>query len=381
MHTKKISSNIKSVLQRQTPQRLVFAPNFWQWFAHHKYHNKLPPEIADCRTQLDMIKYLQMDVFSRNIYCNQQQCWFGGLAGCVFNSVDVSTQEQQDGKDRIFTKTYHTSRGTLTERLRYVFEDSTLVQEEFLINDYKSQLDAFEQLLLDQQWEFSTENYAAEQRKVGPDGVVVAGELYSPLKMLHFAMGPIDTTYLLMDHPDRVMELLGIHERAQLDLVEQIAAAGVPAIMSMDNLDTMFHPPNQVEKYSASFYEKAAGVCHSHGSNFFIHACGQQKDNLKLISSLGVDGLEGVAYPPLGDVELDEVMELTTDRFIITGGISASETTNLTTKKQIFDYIEQLFRKMRPYKHRFMLSASCNTAIETPWDTIKYFRDAWIKFR
>ena len=45
-------------------------------------------------------------------------------------------------------------------------------------------------------------------------------------------------------------------------------------------------------------------------------------DNLKLISSLGVDGLEGVAYPPLGDVELDEVMKSTTDRFIITGGIS-----------------------------------------------------------
>ncbi|MCK4629193.1 MAG: hypothetical protein KAT56_09325, partial [Sedimentisphaerales bacterium] len=235
MNTTEISSDVKSVLQRQTPRRLVFAPNFWQWFAHHKYHNKLPPEIADCRTQLDMIKYLQLDVFSRNIYCDQQRCWFGGLAKCVFSSIDVSAEERQDGKDRIFTKTYHTSRGTLTERLRYVFENSTLVQEEFLINDYESQLDAFEQLLLDQQWEFSTENYAAEQRKIGPDGVVVAGELYSPLKMLHFAMGPIDTTYLLMDHPDRVMELLGIHEQAQLDLVEQIAAAGVPAMMSMDN--------------------------------------------------------------------------------------------------------------------------------------------------
>ncbi len=166
--------------------------------------------------------------------------------------------------------------------------------------------------------------------------------------MLHLLLGPEQTTYLLMDEPQRSAELLALHETAQLDLVRQMAQAGVPAMMAMDNLDTTFHPPQYVEQYSASFYEKASRICREHGSLFFIHACGRQRDNLKLIASLGVNGLEGVAFPPLGDVELDEAMRLAGDRLIITGGISAKEFQRLETRQQVFDYVKDLFTRLRP---------------------------------
>ena len=39
------------------------------------------------------------------------------------------------------------------------------------------------------------------------------------------------------------------------------------------------------------------------------------------------------------------------------------------------------FEKMKPYKKRFMLSASCNTPINASWETIKYFRDAWLEYK
>jgi uroporphyrinogen-III decarboxylase len=151
--------------------------------------------------------------------------------------------------------------------------------------------------------------------------------------------------------------------------------------MAMDNLDTMFHTPEYVEDYASSFYRKASEICHAHKALFFIHACGQQKDNLRLISSYGVDGLEGVAFPPLGDVRLEEAMTLTGKTFIITGGISPIETRDLKTKDEIFGYVEKLFRTMLPYKNRFIFSSSCNTAIDTSWETIKNFRDAWLAFR
>jgi uroporphyrinogen-III decarboxylase len=148
-------------------------------------------------------------------------------------------------------------------------------------------------------------------------------------------------------------------------------------MMAMDNLDTAFHPPSYVEQYSASFYEKASRICHEHGALFFIHACGHQRDNLPLIASLGVDGLEGVAYPTLGDVELDEAMQLSGDRLIITGGISAQEFERLRTRAEVSAYVRELLGRMRPYAHRFMLSASCNTPYTAPWQTLLWFRDAW----
>lgn len=38
---------VAAVLARKTPPRMVYAPNYWQWFAHHQNHRCLPEEI-DC---------------------------------------------------------------------------------------------------------------------------------------------------------------------------------------------------------------------------------------------------------------------------------------------------------------------------------------------
>ena len=33
---------VTSVLERKTQPRIVYAPNYWQWFAHHPNHGLLP---------------------------------------------------------------------------------------------------------------------------------------------------------------------------------------------------------------------------------------------------------------------------------------------------------------------------------------------------
>jgi hypothetical protein len=371
---------VKRVLQRKPPGRIVYAPNYWQWFAHHQNHGLLPPELAHCRTQLDLIRHLGLDVFSRNLYCDQQHCWYGGLAGEVWDGVEAREEVHLEGRDRVITKTYVTRRGKLTERLRYIFADSTLVQEVFPLDGAADPLGALQELMRARRWRFRPDRYAEEQARVGDDGLVVAGELHSPLKALHFLAGAVNATYLIADDEARVREIVALHEAAQLDLARQIAAAGVPAMMAMDNLDAAFHTPSLIEKLSASFYEKASRIAHEHGSTFFIHACGRQRTNLKFIDSLGVDGLEGVAFPPLGDVQLEEVMRLTSDRFLITGGISAMETERFQTADEARRYAEDLFGRMRPCAHRFMLAASCNTSIRTPWKVLQWLRDAWKDF-
>ena len=371
---------VDAVLRRKTPPRMVYAPNYWQWFAHQQNHGLLPPELANCRTQLDLIRHLGLDVFSRNIYCDQRHRWFGGLAEEVWDGVEAREEVRLDGRDHVITKTYVTRRGTLTERQRYVFADSTLVQEKFALEEAPDPLGALEELLRARRWRFRADRFAEEQARVGADGFVTAGELFSPLKALHLLAGAVDTTYLITDDEARIREMLAFHEAAQLDLARQIAAAGVPAMMAMDNLDAAFHTPTYLEKFCASFYEQASRIAHEHGSTFFIHACGRQRINLKLIDWLGVDGLEGVAFPPLGDVQLDEVMRLTSDRFLITGGISALETERFKTRDEVRRYTEELFRRMAPYRHRFMLSASCNTSIRTRWPVLQWFRDAWREF-
>jgi len=324
--------------------------------------------------------YLGVDIFSRNIYADPEKYWFGGICDEIINEFDVLEKCEQLGKDKVVLKEYRGAGGSLTEKRVYMNSESTLVQKKFLITDYIKEFSVFRDFVRHRRWSFNKERYNKIQ-SLDQNGLVVAGEFFSPLKMLHLAMGPVNSVYFLMEYPDLASELLNMHELAQLDCIRQCVENGVKVVMSMDNLDTMFHPPDYVTAYSASYYEKASSICHANGSYFFIHACGQQKANLELISSCQVDGLEGVAFPPLGDVELDEAMRKTGPDFIITGGISAMETRNLKTEKEVFNYVEKLFRKMAPYKNRFIFSSSCNTAIDTSWDTIRHFRDAWMHYR
>ncbi|MFP4268201.1 MAG: uroporphyrinogen decarboxylase family protein [Spirochaetaceae bacterium] len=371
---------VLKILNREDPGRFVYAPNYWQWFTHQKNHGLLPEEIAHCREQLDCINYLGLDVFSRNTYSDPVNYWFGGLTERVFDNVKVEKEVERENGDTVITLKYTTPKGSLEERLRYIFNDSTLVQEKHLVDDPETQLDIFEDLISRISYRFLADRYDQEVERIGENGLPMAGEFFSPLKMMHIYLGPVETTYQLTDREERFKPILQQHEESQLKLLQEMLDHGVLASISMDNLDAMFHPPQYVEAYSASFYERASRMSHEKGSTFFIHACGQQKANLELISSLGVDGLEGVAYPPLGDVELDEAMKMTGDRFIITGGISAAETSTMEDRESIFAYTKDLFRRMEPYRNRFMFSASCNTAIDTPWETIKLFKEAWEEY-
>ncbi len=372
---------VTHILRRDRPGRFVYAPNYWQWFTHHRDHGLLPAQLRTCSSQLDLIRYLGLDVFSRNVYCDPTQCWFGGLADEVLDGIELEVVRRTEGRDIVTERTYRTRAGTLTERLRFVFTGSTLVQEKFLLEDFDREADAFEALVAARRWRFVSERFERWQREVGNDGLVNAGELFSPLKMLHLAAGADSAVYLLEDHPERCAAWMRVHEEAQLDLVRQMLGSGVAAMTAMDNLDSAFHSPRYLERCSASFYERAAALCRAAGAVFFIHACGRQRAVLPLIASLGVDGLEGVAYPPLGDLQLDEAMQLGNGRLIITGGITPIETEGFKTRDQVLRYVEELFSRLEPYRHRFMLSASCNTSTQTPWSVIEWFRDAWVEFR
>jgi hypothetical protein len=217
---------VQRVLKREIPGRIVYAPNYWQWFAHNCNHNTLPEEIKDCKSQLDLINYLGLSVFSRNIYCDQRKSWFGGLAEPMYDNVEVEINEYNDKKDTVIEKTYRCPSGDLKERLRYVFQGSTLVQEKFLLDDYENQLKLLEELISSQDWRFFPERYEKVSAQAGESGVIIAGEVFSPLKMLHFFVGSVQTTYLLADHPERVKKILDIHEQAQLELVEQYGFLG-----------------------------------------------------------------------------------------------------------------------------------------------------------
>jgi len=367
--------NVLAVLERRTPERAVFAPNIWQWFGYNKLHGNLHPEIADCTTQLEVIRRLGADVFSRNLLTDVRTQWIGGHSSVSYSKVQVEEKCEGD----VSTIVYDTPKGAIGEKFKFEHEGCTLVQDEYLFKDFDSEYPALRALFEDMELVFDEPSFKELEREVGDDGVVMVGETTCPLKQLHFAARADNSIYLLFDHEAEMMELMEIYAAKALGLIEQAVAAGASAVCSMDNLDSLFYSPDMFDRYCADFYCRAAELCHQGGAAFFIHACGHQQSILQRVIDCGVDGLEGIAFPPLGDVELHEA-RAAGERFIAEGGLSAIQLEGEVTQAQADHYVKELFDRLRPFE-RFVFSMSCNTSILTSWDTLRRYRDAWLKYR
>lgn len=160
------------------------------------------------------------------------------FATTFYNNGEISSESPMKGKGRVTTWNYHLKSGSLQEGLHYIFDESTVVQKKFLIEDYSSQTGLLEELVHSRAWTFKPERYRVAQNETGPDREVMAGEFFGLLKMLHFVMGPIQAVYFLMEKPEFTKEILAC-------------------------------------------YEKASAICHEYGGHFFIHACSnpRRKDN------------------------------------------------------------------------------------------------------
>jgi len=317
---------------------------------------------------------LGVDIFSRNLITDIRTDWFGGHSWTLYHQVEVDDRREGD----VRKITYQTSQGSISQAFQFQEGGCTLVQHEYLFKDFDQEYACWKALFEDREFEFDLESYKELCRRVGEDGLVIAGEVTCPLKQLHiFARSDI-TAFLLYDHEPEMMELMEIYAEKALRLIQEMVSAGVKVVMTMDNLDSTFYPPPHFERYCAGFFSRAAEICHENGAFFFSHACGQQKSILSHVTECGIDGLEGIAFPPLGDVELWEAKGAG-DRFIVEGGLSAVQLEGHVSKEDAEAYVSRLFNKMKPLD-RFIFSMSCNTSIKTSWDTLRRYRDAWLKF-
>ncbi|MFZ4726976.1 MAG: hypothetical protein ACOYMD_16190, partial [Paludibacter sp.] len=220
-------NNLDKVFHNQYPNSIVYAPNYWQWFAHNKNHGTLPDEIKHCNTQLELIQYLGLDVFSRNIYCKHEDYWFGGICEEVFAGNVNQEKTVLANRDIVIDKKYELKSGTLTEQLKYIFSESTVIQKDHLVTDYASQADLLEEFVAARTWKFNPQKFEAIQNEVGENGIVVVGDFFSPLKLLHLVMNPVQTVYFLMDQAEQAQRILDMHEKAQLEAIEECVSNGV----------------------------------------------------------------------------------------------------------------------------------------------------------
>lgn len=356
---------IIEVLKGNLPDRVPFSPNIGQWFEYHNKHGSLPEALIDCRDETEVMIKMGCDVFGRL-----------GLAHKTV-AQNVETETKQVGN--ITTTNIITPHGELTSVSEYLPEQETTFERKYLWTDFKKEYESIKYLIAHTDYIFDDQVFNEQYQRIGDNGVWCVPIECCPLKRLHILAGQVQSTYFLMDYEKEIIELMEIYAEKIIRLANQSVQRETMVLISCDNLDSLFYPPNFIERYCQSYFSRIAEIIHARGKYFFDHACGRLNGIKEKIRSLQLDGCEAVTHPPVGDITLKEAREIHPG-FVVTGGMTPVEQGKFNNNRVLINtYVKKLFEEMEPL-NRFIFSTACNTSIRTSYETLCYFRDACWKY-
>ena len=351
--------NMLRVLAGQEPAWVPFAPNFAQWFRHHQRFGTLPPDLADCADYLDAMRAAGFDVFSRNID--------GGV-----RDIDSAGPPQHKitagptGPRHLLE--YHTPCGTLRSIRQEQTALTTEYEEENFVKDWSADGPAFLWFLNQRRYEWDESAFLETDRRIGEHGLVNIPVACTPLKFLHHYFGLDYSCIFAMDEPDAAEVICQTYWQKVRPVLEKIAAhPRTTSAILMDNVDTPFYSPALAARYWTPYVKDAAQIMRSAGKYLFVHACGKLAALCGAYAETGVNGLEGISHPPLGDWPIEQALACHKD-FTFIGGFSAREQ-ELMSDPQVRDFYATYLPKTD--RRRIIFASSCQTSVRTTWDRIR----------
>jgi len=107
----------------------------------------------------------------------------------------------------------------------------------------------------------------------------------------------------------------------------------------------VFIPPlasvNVFERFSFQFDKKVIDLAHENGSRVWVHSHGKMRSVLPRMADMGVDVLNPIEPPPMGDVTIEEAFELNGGRMTLEGNIETHDLMTMPTG-QLVEKIEHV---------------------------------------
>jgi hypothetical protein len=352
--------NLLRVLRGQKPAWTPCSINLWQWYTHHKKFGTLPTELAGSSDQVDAMRRLGCDIFTRNA---------GGGLGLRREGVEVLKTEEAGSQGPRHIMQIRTPHG----ELRGIVEDQTALTTSYavedLVKDWSRDGKAYLWMLQRESYAWDEQAYAQLDQRIGDDGIILTAIAHTPLKKLHIDFGLDYSSLFMIEEPDAAKECCDLYWSRLWPSIERVARQpSVHAAIFMDNFDTPFYSPALCELYWTPYVRQAAELLAAHGKPLFVHACGKLKISVPTFRDARVRGLEGMAHPPLGDFTPTDAKRMP-DYFIYNGGFTAQEQV-IKSDDQVRSFYRDFFRELGDFP-RFIFGAACQTAINTPWERIK----------
>jgi len=173
--------------------------------------------------------------------------------------------------------------------------------------------------------------------------------------------------FALADDPGRFKALVEyLTEYSIAFATAQVRLGGVDAIdISDPYAGSTFISRQMYRELVFPGQRRLAAAIRAAGGMSYLHVCGFVGDRLELMVDTGVDGIECLDPPPLGDVQLDEAKRRVGDRVFLKGNLDSVN----TLWRGSDDQVRAAVRGCLAHASKgggYILSSACSVAPEVP---------------
>lgn len=211
-----------------------------------------------------------------------------------------------------------------------------------------------------------------EVQKRNKDRFSIHGETISPLDKFVEFFGLEDSLINLKLHPEKSLFVLEKCVEYSYNWAASQAESGIDALkISSPYAGSNFISIEYYKKFVQPFEKKLISELKK---NFkipvYLHTCGSIGDRLELMVESGIDGIECLDPPPLGDVELEDAFKRIGNSVFIKGNVDSVNTLLLKKPGDAEKDIHRVLETGSRY-NGFILSTACSIAPDVPSKNIK----------
>lgn len=199
----------------------------------------------------------------------------------------------------------------------------------------------------------------------------VHGEVNAPSDCVIHALGVEEAMVGLISHPEKIHRLLDFFTGAIGAWAVAQVRRGCDAIkLSSPWAGGGFISREHYQEFILPYERRVVRAVQAEGAPIYTHTCGAIGDRLDLLVASGVDGIECLDPPPLGDTDLAAAKQAWGDEIFIKGNVDSVNTLLQKSPDEVrADALERL--RIGTPGGGFILSSACSVAPPVPPENVK----------
>lgn len=203
----------------------------------------------------------------------------------------------------------------------------------------------------------------------------VHGEITSPFDYVLERGGHQAVLLSLLDDPPSAHRVLEEFTRKIIALAIAMCRTGIDAIkISSPYAGAGFISPTCYREFILPYERRIASAIREGGVRSYLHTCGAIKDRLVMMIESGVDGIECLDPPPIGNVELGDALRAIGGRCFVKGNVDSVNTLLRSTPAEIRADVRSRLAAARG-AGGFILSTACSIAPHVPKEHVMILRE------